>query len=150
MTRLFSLLFCALFIPALVFGSEDLSPEERLVASMADRLLLDYYYLSTCPYCKKQEPVLSRLHARTGMSIRPMSLDGMPMQYGQGNHSLKYFDGRHFAMLYGISNTPTLVAFELPNDFAILSTGFLSYDNLLQYLIAYGQQRGLISNRNLQ
>ena len=117
---------------------------EDSVAAMSKRIVLHYFYMSTCPYCEKQEPVLAMLRDNTGISIKPMSIDGKPMQYSRGGKSITFYDGREFASVYGLLETPTIVVFEPPNNYAVLSRGFLDYQTLLSYLVHYGKQRELI------
>src|SRR5699024_7801649 len=64
-----------------------------------------YFYLSTCPYCLRQEPILARLEQRYGIDIQPISLDGgAPQNRLFGGYEVN--DGR--AAKLGVHATPTL------------------------------------------
>lgn len=66
-----------------------------------------YFFLSTCPYCARQEPILDRVSANLGLSILPISLDGgAPPTWGE---SVAYVHNDGHAERLGVMVTPTMV-----------------------------------------
>ncbi len=80
--------------------------KQQAMAKITERVGLWYFYLSTCPYCAKQEPILERVQANIGLSILPISLDGGPPPTWR---DVAYVNNSGQAQELGVMVTPTLV-----------------------------------------
>lgn len=80
--------------------------KKQAMAKIVERVGLWYFYLSTCPFCAKQEPILESVQANIGLSILPISLDGgAPPTWGD----VAYLNNSGQAEELGVMVTPTLV-----------------------------------------
>jgi hypothetical protein len=51
--------------------------EEQLLAGTADRVGLFFFFTSTCPFCQEQSKVLKVFADTYGLTVKPVSLDGV-------------------------------------------------------------------------
>lgn len=80
--------------------------KQAALAKISQRAGLWYFFLSTCPYCARQEPILERVQRDIGLSILPISLDGgPPPTWGD----VPYVNNAGQAQELGVMVTPTLV-----------------------------------------
>jgi len=114
--------------------------KREAMAKITQRAGLWYFFLSTCPYCMQQEPILERMQADTGMSILPISLDGgAPPTWGD----VPYVVNQGQAQELGVMVTPTLVVAdtitgELYNLAAGLRTNQEIEERLLEMAVTNG------------
>lgn len=59
-----------------VFRSEGQREQERTAASLAGTHALLFFFRSDCPYCHQFAPMLTQFHAKYGIDIVPISMDG--------------------------------------------------------------------------
>lgn len=98
--------------------------------SLSGEVGIWYFYLSTCPYCMRQEPILAAVAKRYGISVTPISLDGGPPP---GHIYTAYMSDRGQAAQLGVRATPTLyLVHPSSREVAQLTTGFVSVQQLMQ------------------
>lgn len=90
-----------------------------------------YFYLSTCPYCARQEPILEQVMRRTNISVLPISLDGMPPPTAPWQYVVN--DGH--AEQLNVHVTPTLVLAKPPYALINLSTGLRTVSEIEERII---------------
>lgn len=78
----------------------------RILSELGKRVGLWYFFRSDCPFCARQDPILERLAAQTGITILPISIDGAPLISGAFPNFVR--DAGQGAKL-GVAVTPTLV-----------------------------------------
>lgn len=89
-----------------------------------------FFYLSTCPYCAQEEPVLHRISARYEIPITAISLDGGPTPNRTFKH---YVYDRGQAAQLGVTVTPTLFLVHPASRQAVrLSQGYQNADALMR------------------
>lgn len=117
--------------------------KQAAIAQIAQRAGLWYFFSSTCPYCAKQDPILDRFQARTGVSILPISLDGGPLA---SRASKQYVVNQGQAQQLGVMTTPTLVVADTATGKLMnLAAGLRTISEIEERLLQVGKTEGWIS-----
>lgn len=99
-----------------------------------------YFYLSTCPYCMRQEPILTAIAERYGIPVTAISLDGGPPP---GGEIQGYVYDRGQATRLGVQVTPTLyLVHPASQQTAMLSAGHVDASTLLLRIAWVAEQAG--------
>jgi conjugal transfer pilus assembly protein TraF len=59
-----------------VFRDEERRSRDQTIASLASTHALFFFFRSDCPYCHQFAPLLKQFHAKYGIPIVPISMDG--------------------------------------------------------------------------
>jgi len=101
--------------------------QEKLLEKVADSAGIYFVYSSTCKFCIAQAPVLKALERKYGLTILPISIDGMPLPTGDFPE-YKVDNGQ--AKMLNVQKTPALFLVKpelgFPNGFAPISQGAIS------------------------
>ena len=62
-----------------VYHEEESRKKETAVAAFAKKTGLFFFYKSTCPYCQRFAPILKSFAARYGLTVIPVTMDGIPL-----------------------------------------------------------------------
>lgn len=88
-------------------GAQMSVAKKAALEKISKRAGMWYFFLSTCPYCARQEPILDRVAENLGLSILPISLDGgPPPTWGD---EVAYVNNDGHAEQLGVMVTPTMV-----------------------------------------
>lgn len=106
-----------------------------------------FFYLSTCPYCARQEPILARISRDYNIAITPISLDGGATP--DGIFPDYQYDRGQAAQL-GVTVTPTLyLVHPSTRQAAKLAEGFRPWGDLLRRIAAVAQAVGWLDDKTL-
>lgn len=101
--------------------------QEKLLTKVADIAGIYFVYSSTCKFCIAQAPVLKALERKYGLTILPISIDGMPLPTGDFPE-YKIDNGQ--AKMLNVQKTPALFLVKpelgFPNGFTPISQGAIS------------------------
>jgi conjugal transfer pilus assembly protein TraF len=62
-----------------VYHEEESRGKEAAIAIFAKKTGLFFFYKSTCPYCKRFAPILKNFATRYGITVIPVTMDGIPL-----------------------------------------------------------------------
>ena len=103
-----------------------------------------YFYRSDCPYCAAQDPVLKRFADQSGISVLPISLDGLPLPSGLFPDFVN--DSGQAAELQ-VTSTPTLVlAHPETNRLYMVGAGLKTRPELNERVLQVAYSEGWISD----
>ena len=106
--------------------------QDRIMRSLAATHGILFFYRSDCEYCHMQLPVLQLLHAKYGIEILGIALDGKPIGGGMNwkpdnGISLTVTDGQ------GIQVTPTMVLISRDQkQVTMLGAGAMAMDDIVE------------------
>lgn len=137
---LWVLVACLGVLPAAMAAQPAFNKENASLTVLSDQLTIWYFYLSTCPYCRQQEPILHQLERRYGIHIEPVSLDGQPPQLAAlGDFRMP---GPRDAQL-SIRSTPTMyLYFPATKQAAPLSVGLIQAPQLKRRIVQTAERAG--------
>ena len=117
-----------------LFGYSEKKNEERgtVLSKIAEKKGLIYYFTSTCPYCKRFSPIIKKFAEQNGITIIPVSLDGVGVPefpYPKKNYAL--------GSKLEVEGVPAVFMVDPEqNAVAKVSYGFTSYSGLIDRLMA--------------
>jgi conjugal transfer pilus assembly protein TraF len=116
--------------------------KQELLKTISAKAGLWYFFLSTCPYCQAQSPVLKSFAEQFGFSLLPVSMDGGPDPAGSFD---TFRNNTNQAQTLGIDTTPTMVLVSpgLPPE--IIAIGLTSFSQLEDQTITAANRMGLIN-----
>ena len=119
--------------------------EQRVIARLnAEGIGIWYFFRSDCPYCAKQDPVLERFTAQSGMTILPVSVDGLPLVSGAFPNFVP--DAGQAARMQ-VNVTPTLVlANPRTGEMVKFSEGLKTQDEIQDRILLTAHDHGWISD----
>ncbi len=120
---------------------------EALLRRVAERAGVLFFFRSDCPYCEAQAPVLEMLEHRFGFTIRPVSIDGLPLADGSFPH---YQGDRGQAEQLGVVTTPALFLVRPPDAIVPIGQGLLSLAQLEDRLALAALEAGFIRDDEFQ
>lgn len=121
---------------------------EEALRQISSQAGLVYFYISTCPYCRKQEPLLVQLEQVYGLRILPVSLDGGAPPTGAW---LNYRLDRGESLELGVQVTPTLVlAVPERNELYLIAEGFIGFEELQRRILLAGVRSGLVKDARFE
>ena len=126
-----------------VFDKLAQEQTEQVAREIATQAGVWYFFGSDCPYCRAQNPILERLRTRIGLVILPISMDGKPMAEGAFK---QFVPDRGHAKELGITQTPTLFLVRDGKQFALLSEGLTTDDELIERIVLVAHDAGWISD----
>lgn len=106
--------------------------QDRIMRSLAATHGILFFYRSDCEYCHMQLPILQLLHAKYGIEILGIALDGKPIGGGMNwkpdnGISLTVTDGQ------GIQVTPTMVLISRDQkQVTMLGAGAMAMDDIVE------------------
>ena len=62
-----------------VYHEQESREKEAAMSAFAQKTGLFFFYKSTCPYCQRFAPILKNFAARYGMTVIPVTMDGIPL-----------------------------------------------------------------------
>ena len=62
-----------------VYHEEESRKKEAAIAAFAKKTGLFFFYKSTCHYCQRFAPILKNFATRYGLTIIPVTMDGIPL-----------------------------------------------------------------------
>lgn len=62
-----------------VYHEEESRGKEAAIAAFAKKTGLFFFYKSSCPYCQRFAPILKNFAAHYGLTIIPVTMDGVPL-----------------------------------------------------------------------
>jgi conjugal transfer pilus assembly protein TraF len=113
-----------------------------VLAELATRAGVLFFFRADCPYCEAQAPLLRLLAARYGFDILPVSLDGAPLP---GGEFPAYRTDAGQAAALGVVSTPAMFLARPPTGLVPLAQGLLSLAQLEERLILAAAEAGWIS-----
>lgn len=117
--------------------------KKAVLDKISQRVGLMYFYMSTCPYCARQEPILERFQREYGISILPISLDGGPPPTWQ---NISYVRNEGQAQQLGVMVTPTLVVADtVTGEMHNLAAGLRTDQEIEERLLEMAVVSGWIS-----
>jgi conjugal transfer pilus assembly protein TraF len=126
-----------------VFDQVARQATEDLAKKIATEAGIWYFYRSDCPYCRALDPILLRLAERIGVAVLPIALDGKPLPDGAFP---RFVADRGHASQLNVTQTPTLFLVKDPAQFALLSEGLVTDENLITRIVAAAHESGWISD----
>lgn len=117
--------------------------KKQAIEKITQRGGLWYFYLSTCPYCARQEPILERVQANLGLSILPISLDGgAPPTWPDA----PFVNNDGHAEQLGVMVTPTMVMADTQTgELHMLAAGLRTDSEIETRLLEVGVTNGWIT-----
>lgn len=110
---------------------------------LAGHIGIWFFYLSTCPYCQRQEPILAKMAARYDIRVTPISLDGFPPPGRAFHHFIR---DRGQAAKLGVHVTPTLyVTHPASDEAALLATGLTPAAQLKRRIVRVARKTGWLA-----
>ena len=106
--------------------------KDQLITQIKERAGIYYFFRSDCPYCHKQNPMLDILKRMTGLSVLPISLDGLPSQDGL---LPDWRPDQGQAEYLQVTNTPTMYLVEPGGQVQLLSVGVRALPELKQRIL---------------
>jgi len=117
--------------------------KRELVDSLADKVGIWVFYDDTCIYCGAQIEPINRLASRHGLTVHVIHKQGGSLPDLLPSIEVKPDKGQ-FENLE-VRFTPTVMMVVPPDGFYKISQGFASYSELVDKLVAAGNEYGLIS-----
>lgn len=62
-----------------VYHEQESKDKESAISAFAQKSGLFFFYRSTCPYCKRFAPILKTFAEHYGITIVPITMDGIPL-----------------------------------------------------------------------
>ncbi|MBF0609506.1 MAG: conjugal transfer protein TraF [Magnetococcales bacterium] len=128
---------------ALVMDETAQAGLDEAVKMIADKVGIWFFYESTCPYCVSQAGVLSALAKSHGLKVMAISMDGLPLP---GSEFRNFIRDEGHARKLGVTTTPTMMLFQAPSEFAVLSQGLMAGDEIMRRLIWLGHAKGWLTD----
>ncbi len=125
------------------FAQTALKAREEVLAKIAKKAGIFFFFQSSCRLCAVQAPVVKNLQDRYGFVVFPVSVDGLPLENGK---FAKYTQDRGQAQALGIVKTPAMFLGR-PEGREIIPLGqsALAKDQLEQNILAAAQEAGWIT-----
>lgn len=134
-----ALIALAMWLPA-AFAAPSLDAQLR---SLSGNVGIWFFYLSTCPYCAQEEPVLHRISTHYDIPVTAISLDGGPTPTRIFKH---YQDDRGQAAQLGVTVTPTLYLVHPATRQAVkLTEGYQPGGELVRRIVYAANAAGWLS-----
>ena len=102
-----------------------------------------YFFMSTCPYCSKQSPILASWGINNDARIQAISLDGLP---GPEGAFPDFRPDQGQGATLGVKVTPTLYYVSPPRLIEPIGQGLMTLSQLEERLIAIGARNGLVTD----
>lgn len=114
------------------YSEKKTQEQNRALGEIAQKKGLIYYFTSTCPYCKRFSPIIKKFAEQNGITIIPVSLDGVGVPefpYPKKNYAL--------GSKLEVEGVPAVFMVDPEkNAVAKVSYGFTSYSGLIDRLMA--------------
>jgi conjugal transfer pilus assembly protein TraF len=115
---------------------------DSVIRQLSKRVGIYYFFRSDCTYCHKQNPMLEIMTRVTGMSVLPISLDGLPSQDGLlPNWRPDQGQGAYL----GVEKTPTMYLVEPGGKVLLLSVGVRAMPDLKERIVQLAADNQWIS-----
>jgi len=125
------------------FSKEARAAQEQLLARIAQKAGIFFFFQSRCGHCEIQAPVLKSLQDRYGFTIFPVSIDGRPLQ---NNVFPQYVRDRGQAQNLGVIQTPAMfLGRPETGDVIPLGQSTQSRDQLEQRILVAARDAGWIT-----
>jgi len=105
---------------------------DRILHKLSQDVALWYFFRSDCPYCAKEDPILSHYIGKYGFSILPISTDGAPLADGSFPD---WIPDQGQATYLNVNVTPTIYLVHPPKDVILLSVGLKAGREMTERII---------------
>lgn len=119
--------------------------QNAITRKIAQRVGIYYFFRSDCPYCHVQNQSMDVFTGNTGLTVVPISLDGLPSEDGLlPNWRPDQGQGAYL----GVTKTPTMFAVDPDGKVVLLSVGVRSIPELRSRLIEIARDEGWITQHD--
>lgn len=114
------------------------------IGALRGKVGIWFFYMTTCPYCAKEEPILYKIEKEYGIAVLPISLNGGPTPNKLFKH---YAINRGQATRLSVKVTPTLFLVN-PNSKQVveLSQGLMPARRLIPRIVAAATNAGWLND----
>lgn len=138
--------------PLATFAANEMNKQaaqarENQLRAIAARAGIFFFFLSDCPYCHVQAPILARLADLYGFQVYPVSLDGRPMPNGLFQD---FRTDRGQAQQLGVVSTPAMFLAHPPGKFVQIAQGAISMEELVSRILLAAVQAGWLEENEYQ
>lgn len=116
---------------------------DKLMKKLSKQVAIWYFFRSDCPYCQKQDPVLTQYLGHYGFSILPISTDGAPLLDGSFPD---WVPDQGQAAYLNVTSTPTMYVVRPPKDVILLAVGVKAGKELAERMIDIAHEQKWISD----
>lgn len=130
------------------FGGDEMDRQaflagQALLGHLSESVGLVFFYLSSCPFCERQAPVIEALSRTTGLEVMAVAIDHMPMR--SGHFAENYVPDRGQSGLLGVTTVPAVAIMRPPNDIRMVGQGNMTLTELSRRILVVARQAGWIS-----
>ncbi|MFI5304289.1 MAG: conjugal transfer protein TraF [Nitrospiria bacterium] len=119
-----------------IMVNEKIEDTGKKLKEISEKGGVFFFFLSTCPYCHMEAPLLKQLEEVYGIKVIPVSLDGP----GLPGFSNPIFDRDHLmAQALNVQKTPTLFFGKPPKEIRRIANGFVSFPELIERIISVSE-----------
>ncbi|MCF0254034.1 MAG: conjugal transfer protein TraF [Duodenibacillus sp.] len=120
---------------------------DAVLARIAGRAGLFFFFQGGCPYCEKAAPVIAYLERRHGIPVVAVSVDGGSLASARFARTRR--DAGQAALL-GVTRTPALFLASPEGGVEPVAQGLLDYESLRTRIILAAHRKGWISDADLR
>lgn len=121
-------------------GNSAMKTYDTALKKLSGHIKVWYFYLSTCPYCRRQEPILKTITDYYDIPVQPISLDGGPPPGGEYHH---FITNKGQAQKLGVVATPTLYLVNTTRKQAAeITAGFVPGQTLMARMVRAARLAG--------
>jgi len=114
--------------------NEKIEDTSKKLKEISEKGGIYFFFLSTCPYCHMEAPLLRQLEAMYGIKVIPVSIDGPGLP--EYPHPIQ---DRGIAHILNVEKTPTLFFGKPPKEIRRIANGFISLPELIDRIISVSE-----------
>ena len=114
--------------------NEKIEDTSKKLKEISEKGGIYFFFLSTCPYCHMEAPLLRQLEETYGIKVIPVSIDGP----GLPEYPSPIQD-RGIARILNVEKTPTLFFGKPPKEIRRIANGFISLPELIDRIISVSE-----------
>ncbi|WP_105169399.1 conjugal transfer protein TraF [Pseudoalteromonas sp. T1lg23B] len=123
---------------------------EKVIAELANKASLFYFYTASCQYCVKFGPLIKQLMDNTGLSVMPVSLDGLPPSGGFEYFRLVSEMPKALINKFDLSSTPTVYMIDNNSlEMTMITNEYASLSQLSEKIIMLAHEKKWISREQM-
>lgn len=130
-------------------NAKGIEESRKLLASLSDKVGIFFFFSSTCPYCKAQEPILGYFTNRYDIAVMGVSVDGNSLN-PNGNEPFPWKPDAGLAQQLGLTHFPALVLVTPQGDAEPISQGILSLNEIEQRILLVAKRKGWIKEEEFE
>ncbi|MBE1299705.1 MAG: hypothetical protein GJ680_07345 [Alteromonadaceae bacterium] len=128
------------------FATEAIDKADGVLASLAEKAHIWFFYRSDCGFCHKQIPTLKALQDNEGFTILAISMDGKPIPGIETFEVVNDVNTRLYQRM-GVDRTPSLFLVGNKREFMYpVSVGLKAYPQFKERLLLAAKETGMISD----